>query len=149
MAQVTKDLPDWIFGYALLPRTALRPNQEPYFMTTIIEVSAKEFVAFVIGAGYSPLYKWVPEGRRFSIWYLSYTANQNSLIEVGIKVEKKEEPGVYTGVATKFGYGEIEFLSGILCDFEYNTRPVYYIENYSDVKIRVALTLFGIEEVVL
>jgi len=149
MPQVTKDLPDWVFGYALLPRTALRPNQSPYFATTSLTITALSSVEFTIEAGYAKNLEWIPAGRRFSIWFACFTIDQNSLIRTQIGVEEKTAPGVITALAKKFGYGQAEYLSGVLFDFEPDTRPVYTVANYSGVDVTLDFTVFGIEEVML
>jgi len=149
MAQVTKDLPDWVFGYALLPRTALRPNQSPYYATTSFTLSPEGEATFWIEAGYAIDEPWVPSGRRFSIWYACFSIDQNSLIRTIIGVTDEEAWPVVTPLATKHGYGHTEYLSGILFDFEPGTRPIYYIKNYSDATVIVDFTVFGIEEVII
>jgi hypothetical protein len=143
------DLPDNMFGFAIIPRTALRPNQQPYFAATSFTIPALSAVVFHIEDGFSVDQAWIPTGQRFSIWYASFTINQNSLIRCLIGVESSTNPGVYTWLASKWGYGACEFLSGVFFDFESGTRPKYYIANYSNSSVDVDFTVFGVVEVII
>jgi len=46
------DLPDNMFGFAIIPKTALRPNQQPYFAAATIILPAYSTITFRIGAGF-------------------------------------------------------------------------------------------------
>ena len=140
------DLPDWSYGFALIPRTALRPTQEPYFAFAQITVPAYSYVQFYIGEGFTIDEEWVPVGQRFSIWYACFSVNTNCLIETKIGVEQASNPGTVTILAGKWGFGEAEYLSGVFFDFEQNTRPIYYCANYSEGDITLYVTIFGVVE---
>jgi len=143
------DLPDNMFGFALIPRTALRPNQQPYFASATFELEAYSYEEFRIEAGFAKYQPWVPLGQRFSIWYVIFSISQNSLIETAIGVESSQNPGDITWLALQWGYGKTEYLSGVFFDFEQGTRPVYYIGNYSPNKVYVDFTVFGVVEVII
>jgi len=143
------DLPDNMFGFAVIPRTALRPNQQPYFATDSILVGPKSYYTFLIEDGFAIGEPWVPLGKRFSIWYCAFTIPQNSLIRTAIGVQTAENPGEVTWLALQWGYGRTEYLSGIFFDFEQNTRPVYYVANYSDNAVVVDFFVFGVVEVII
>jgi len=143
------DLPDNVFGFALIPRTALRPNQQPYFATTTFILPAQSGATFYIEDGFSVGQEWIPLGQRFSIWYAVFTISQNSLIRTAIGVESSENPGVITWLASQWGYGKAEYLSGVFFDFEQGTRPIYYIANYSSSDVYVDFTVFGVVEVII
>jgi len=140
------DLPDWQFGFALIPRTALRPTQSPYWATTYVTVPANSYRLFTIGKGFSIDKEWIESGERFSIWYVIFSIDQNSLIEAGVGVEEKENPGTVNLLALRYGYGKEEIPAGIFFDFEANTRPVYYIANYSSVDVTCDFIVFGVIE---
>ena len=143
------DLPDFQYGFSIIPRTALKPNQSSYFATTSFQVPPNSSALIKIGLGFSISEEWIPIGKKFSIWYVSFTANDNCLLETGIAVEMKNNPGQYTFLALKHGYGIAEYLSGIFFDFEQETRPVYYVYNFSNKTITVFLTVFGVTEVII
>jgi hypothetical protein len=143
------DLPDNMFGFAIIPRTALRPNQSPYFASISFTLPANSATTFYIEDGFSVGEEWIPLGKRFSIWYSVFTINQNSLIRAAIGVESSSNPGNITWLALRWGYGVAEFLSGVFFDFEAGTRPVYYIANYSSSNVIVDFTVFGVVEVII
>jgi len=140
------DLPDWTLSAAIIPRTALRPTQSPYFACAIETFAPWESKRLVIEKGYSVEYEWIPSGKRFSIWYVLVSSLPNATIGLVIEVEEKAAPGTYTALAARKGYGDVEFLSGIFFDFEANTRPVYRIFNWHDESREIVLTIFGVEE---
>lgn len=143
------DLPDWQYGFSIIPKTALKPNQSSYFATTLFQLPPKSSVIVKIGLGFTINEEWIPFGKKFSIWYVSFTADENCLIDTGIAVESQENPGQYTFLALKHGYGNAEYLSGVFFDFEQMTRPVYYVYNHSDNTITIFLTIFGVVEVIV
>ena len=143
------DLPDNVFGFAIIPRTALRPNQQPYWGVVYLEVPPETWYAYYIGAGFSETEEWIPLGRRFSIWYAVFTATQNSLIKTAIGVESQENPGYVTILTVQFGYGKTEYPAGVFFEFEPGTRPWYYVFNYSSNTIGVYATVFGVTEVII
>ena len=143
------DLPDNMFGFALIPRTSLRPTQQPYFATTSFTLPAQTATAFYIEDGFSIGQEWIPLGQRFSIWYAVFTISQNSLIRTAIGVESSENPDEITWLALQWGYGKTEYLSGVFFDFEQETRPIYYIANYSSNDVYVDFTVFGVVEVII
>jgi len=143
------DFPDWSYGTAIVPRTALRPNQIPYFATIQVIVPARTANIFYIGKGYTDELEWIPENKRFSIWYVIFTIDQNSLIDTAVGAEKKAEPGTMFWVAARHGYGHAEYPAGIYFEYDPDTRPVYYIANYSYRSVVMDLTVFGIEEVIV
>ena len=143
------DLPDNMFGFALIPKTALRPNQQPYFATVMFQLAPTSATTFLIEQGFSYGEPWIPLGKRFSIWYAIFTIDQNSLIQTAIGVESQQNQGQITWLATQYGYGKAEYLSGVFFDFEANTRPVYYIANFSDSVVYVNFTVFGVVEVII
>jgi len=143
---MTHDMPDWYSGFALIPKTSLRPSQIPYFATVSVTVPGKSTVSFYIADGYAPDLAYVPLGSRFSIWHICFSSVQNSLAFTEIMVEKKDEPGVYTALATQYGYGKTEYPAGIYFDFDTDTRPIYRVTNYAGNTITVAMTIFGVEE---
>jgi len=143
------DLPDWQFGFALIPRTALRPHQEPYFAAFSATINPNSGAIFVIGKGFSVDEEWVPPGKRFSIWNAFFSIDNNSLIETRIGVEFAANPGSITWLAGKFGYGYAEYYSGIFFDYNPNSRPVYYIWNFNDVAVTLDFTIFGVVEVIV
>lgn len=143
------DLPDWQYGFALIPRTALKPTQSAYFAITSFDLPPKSYYTFYIGQGFSIDNKWIPAGQKFSIWWAKFSISQNSLIRAGVGVESSDNPGYITLLALAFGYGQVEFLSGIFFDFEAGTRPVYYIANYSDNTVTVDFVVFGVTEMII
>lgn len=144
-----KDLPDWQYGFALIPRTALRPNQQPYFATTTFLLPALTYTEFTIEKGFDQQHEYVTAGQRFSIWWVNFSIDQNSLIETWIGVEGPAIPiGAYR-LAQAWGYGKTEYLAGIFFDFEANTRPYYGIANYSDSDVYVDFVVYGVVEVIV
>ena len=143
------DLPDNMFGFAIIPKTALRPNQQPYFANVSFALSPLSYTIFYIEQGFSVSEQWIPLGKRFSIWYVVFSISQNSLIESRIGVESANNPGVITWLASQWGYGKTEYLSGVFFDFEQNTRPVYYIGNYASNVVYVDFVVFGIVEAII
>lgn len=144
-----RDLPDWQYGFALIPRTALRPSQQPYWAVAGFELDPYSYTTFMIEKGFDYYNEWIPTGKRFSIWWLKFSTDQNSLIETRVYVESSNNPGSLTVLAGQWGYGQTEYLSGIFFDFESGTRPIYYIANYSDSKITVDFVVFGVTEVII
>ena len=143
------DLPDNSFGFALIPRTALRPTQSPYFATVLLTLGPYSSITFLVESGFTRDEPWVPAGHRFSIWYVIFSISQNSLIETAIGAQFQEDEGRIMWLATQLGYGKTEYLSGVFFDFEQFTRPVYHITNFSPNDIYVDFTVFGITEAVV
>lgn len=143
------DLPDWQFGFAIIPRTVLRPNQSVYWASTSVIVPPQSSVITTIGQGYTIGDPWIPEGQTFSIWYVIFSANQNSLMLTAILLEGSGSPGQYTVMGWRYGYGEAEYPAGIFYEFWPGSRPVYYVYNFADNEITVAITIFGVVEKII
>jgi hypothetical protein len=143
------DLPDNLFGFAIIPKTALRPNQSTYFATLSFQLPPLSYYIFYIEQGFSVSEEWIPAGKRFSIWYANFSISQNSLIESRIGVESQSNQGNITWLARKWGYGDTDYLAGVFFDFEALTRPIYYIANYSNDTVYVDFTVFGVVEVII
>ena len=140
------DLPDWLHSTAILPRTSLSPWQRAYYLAWVITVPADSWVITRPVFGFTDEWEWIPIGYKFSIWWACISTYQNSLIEGRIGAERKEAVGEYEWMARRSGYGDVTFEGGMLFDYIWDTRPVYYIANYLDGDIYVNLTVFGIIE---
>ncbi|MEM2526050.1 MAG: hypothetical protein QXI49_07670 [Candidatus Methanomethylicaceae archaeon] len=46
-------MPDFQFGFSIIPRTALKPNQSAYFATTSFQVPPNSSALIKIGLGFS------------------------------------------------------------------------------------------------
>ena len=140
------DLPDWTFGFGLIPRSLYTPMQCSYHLRVSVTIGAKERITIRPGIGFTDEWEWVPAGYVFAVNYAVASIDDNCLIKLEFGEENPQNVGNPKWLGARYGYGSAEFLVGLHYIFRPYTRAVYAVTNYGSTEQYLEMVISGILE---
>jgi len=116
-------------------------NQYGYWASVDLTLTAGEEWSFIIDKWFLDQYDYVPEGYRFLLDHVEFTADSNVLMEA--VVGRQDTSLTVYALGYSWGYQRVLIEPRRAYVFIPNTRPVFIIANYGDVDINVHTNVFG------